>query len=183
MPLYRAQVLTNILLTHERQRNIPAAIEICREILRLQGLTQTTAGVVLHGQITGRLRDLHGKSIWTSPSTIVLLAAYTAGASVGAGLGSKVQGAGFTVFGNLINQDLRYGAACLGALLLLFLFGPILTAVGPVISALVGVACTGLTIYMLLEKELIPGLVTIGILVLIPPFVVSVLPAMIGRNR
>ncbi len=181
-PLHRAQVLRNIMLTYEREGNKTAAIETCNEILEVPGLCETTEGVYLHGQITGHVRRLQGRSVRTSHSVSAVFAAYTAGASIGAVLGSKAQGVGYTILGRAVNQDLRYGGACLGAVLGVFLFVRVAAAAGPAMSLICGIACTAMTVYVLLQENLALGFAILGILVLTPLFVGSLLAAMF-RNR
>jgi hypothetical protein len=60
VPLHRAQVLRNIMLTYDREGNKARAMETCQQILEIPGLCDTTDGVFLHGQITGYLRHSQG---------------------------------------------------------------------------------------------------------------------------
>jgi tetratricopeptide (TPR) repeat protein len=182
MPLHRAQVLRNIMLTYDREGNKARAIETCQEILEIPGLCDTTDGVFLHGQITGYVRHSQGRSFWTSRSFSAVFAAYSAGAAMGAVLGSKVQGSGFTLLGQAVDQDLRYGGAALGALLGFFLFARIAASAGPAMSLIGGIACSGLTAYVLLAGDKTLGFSVLGILVLTPLFLSSLMSALL-RNR
>ena len=70
-PLSRADVVQNIMRTHEREGNKEAAIETAEEILKILGahnLLQTIEGTAFHGEITGDIRRLQGHSALTSPS-------------------------------------------------------------------------------------------------------------------
>jgi hypothetical protein len=182
VPLHRAQVLQNIMLTYDREGDIARAIETAHEILAIPGLWDTTDGVFLHSQITGYVRHSQGRSFWTSHSFSALFAAYFGSASIGAVLGSEVQGLGYTLLGQAVDQDLRYGGALLGAVLGFFLFARIATAAGTAMSLILGIACTALTAYVLLEEDLTLGFAFLGILMLTPLLLGGVLSAML-RNR
>lgn len=177
VPLHRAQVLRNIGLTYEREGDKQAAIGVYQEILAVPGLCETTEGVYLHGQITGHVRRLQGSPIWGSASVSALFAAYSVGAAIGAALGSRLHGAGQTLSGVAVAQDLRYGGAGLGAVLGIFLFARVAAGAGPVLSWIGGVVCVVLTTYVLLEEDLKLGLLTLAILVLVPVFMGSLLAA------
>lgn len=177
VPLHRGQVLRNIGLAWEREGNKEEATRAYQRILEVPGLCDTNEGVYLHGQITGHIRRMQGGSIWGATSVYALFAGYCTGAAIGAALGSKAQGAGYTIFGRAIEQDLRYGGACLGAFLGVFLISRIAAAAGPALSWLGGIACAGMTAYILLEDNVKLGLIILAILVLLPLFIGSVLTA------
>lgn len=170
-------MLRNIGLTYEREGNKEAAIGIYQEILVVPGLCETTEGVYLHGQITGHVRRLQGGSVWSATSVYGLFAAYSVGAAIGAALGSKLHGAGHTLFGRAVDQDLRYVGACLGAFLGIFLFARVAAAAGPALSWIGGIACAILTTYILLEENVKLGLLILANLVFLPLFIGSLLAA------
>jgi tetratricopeptide (TPR) repeat protein len=177
VPLHRGQVLRNIALAYEREGNKEEAIRAYQRILDAPGLCETNDGVYLHGQITGHVRRMQGGSVWGATSVYALFASYCIGAAIGAALGSKAPGAGHTIFGRAVDQDLRYGGACLGALLGVFLFSRTAAAAGPALSWIGGIACAGLTTYILLEENVKLGLIILANLVFLPLFIGYVLAA------
>jgi len=177
VPLHRGQVLRNIGLAWEREGNKEEAIRAYQRILEVPGLCDTNEGVYLHGQITGHIRRMQGGSVWGATSVYALFAGYCTGAAIGAALGSKALGAGRTIFGRAVEQDLRYGGACLGAFLGVFLISRIAAVAGPALSWLGGIACAGLTTYILLEENVKLGLLILANLVLLPLFIGSILAA------
>jgi tetratricopeptide (TPR) repeat protein len=171
VPVHRAQVLRNIMLTYEKEGNKQAAIEKCNEILEVPGLTEDSEGVYLHGQISGHVTRLQGRSVWNLRSLAGisgLFAAYAGGAAWGAAIGSKMQDAGHTIFGQAVHQDLRYGGACLGAIVGLFLFSRVMVAAGPALSIAAGIVCAAFTSYILLQQDVQLGFLILGNLVLLP---------------
>ena len=166
-PLRRARVLSNIMLTYEREGNKGKTVAVCRKILDIPGLQETFAGIRLHREVAGQLALLEGRpiSVWGGP--VGLFAAYFSGAALGAALGPKAYGIGGTLFcdliastalcqlikRSLINEDPRYGGAGVGAFLGVILFSRIAIATGPALSGIAGIGCFFLTAYILLEKN------------------------------
>jgi hypothetical protein len=171
----RAQVLQNIMLTYEHEGNTAHAIEICRDILAIPGLGDTVEGILLRGQIRAHITRLQGGSIWKASGISTVFAALSAGAALGAALGTKVHGSGYTIFGQPVDQGLRYGGALLGAWLGVFLFLRPAAAAGPTMSLIAGLACTALTTYVLLQDNITVGLATLGMIVLPPIFLAACL--------
>jgi hypothetical protein len=84
-PLHRAQVLRNIGLSYEREGNKVEAIRVYQQILEVPGLWDTNEGVSLHGQITGHVNRLQGRSVWSGVNVGVyaLFASTPLGALIG----------------------------------------------------------------------------------------------------
>jgi len=174
VPLIRAQVLRNIMLTYEREGNKVAAIETGKEILAIPGLYDTKQGSYFRSQIKGQIWRLEGRSIWTSPSVSASFAAYSLGALNGAIFGSQVQSS--------VNQDLRYGGACLGSILGILFLTRLAKFCGSSISLICGILSSGITTYVLLQKGFMPGFAILGTLIITPIFL-SRLLSVIYRNK
>lgn len=169
VPLHKAQVLRSIMLTYDKEGNKAAAIETANEILSIPDLCNTNHGIYLHGQITGYLRRLQRSSIWSSPNFLISFAAYCSGASLGAIFGSKIQLTSHMLSSLKVFQDLRYIGACLGALVGLFFLNRLAAQSGRSLCIICGVIGIASTAYLLLQNDLLLGLIfLLGILVVIP---------------
>lgn len=177
VPLHQAQVLRNIGLTYEREGEIVKAVEIYEQLLETPGLCDSNDGVYIHGQITGHLRRLQGGSFWSSSKIYSLFAAYWTGAATGAALGTKAHGIGFTIIGEAVNQDLRYGGAALGAIIGIFIYSRIFALSGPILSWLGGIISAILVAYILISGNLMIGLFILSFLIIIPFFIKALMSA------
>jgi hypothetical protein len=164
-PMDRAKMLANIAQMFEEEGATAEAVRTAEEVLQVverYGLAESSEGIHLRGFMTGRLRRLRGEAVpWQL--YIRILAPYIIGAAIGATIGAQIQinTLGFDAMPLL--TDVRYGGACIGAVVGFFTLAPLAARYSGI--ALVGAVLSVIALgYFLFENSVGKGAVTLSVL-------------------